>query len=449
MTAEGPPVADEFSSTPRDPFDAMVQQVVDDVLATVPQDGVGARSRQLLLRATRVAAEDFLNGAADLPGRDGQVDQLFRRLGRDEAERERPWAGVEASLRVASRASWQQVVQFATTHDLTRSQLQDLTGSLFDYLDHVREQLATGFEHGRRAGSHTRESARNRLFQLFLSDRSPAPGPDASAGIDDEVLRDLAEIAEWPLVEEVVVLAISYHGAPPVLTESPDALVRLRPRRALVVCPARDQNDMVERIGRSRPGIRTAVSWPVPPGEAGSALRWCQRALDLVRLGVIAPVPVIECAEQATQLWLHAEPSMRRHLCQELLRPLLAESQHSRAILSETLLAWVETRDSAPVIAARLGIHPQTVRYRWKRINELFGEALRDPEFVLRLTLVLKSSVPMWKAGDQSDFDRFRDRVARAPQADSVASEDATENTEGTGDDLNGAQNHSPSSGSN
>src|SRR3546814_9071794 len=81
---------------------------------------------------------------------------------------------------------------------------------------------------------------------------------------------------------------------------------------------------------------------------------------------------------------------------------------YSRDILSETLLVWLETRDSAPASAARLGVHPQTVRYRWKRINELFGEDLHDPEFVLQMTMLLKASVPMWIAGDQSDFERFR-----------------------------------------
>lgn len=94
-------------------------------------------------------------------------------------------------------------------------------------------------------------------------------------------------------------------------------------------------------------------------------------------------------------------------MVQELLRPLLAETPNSREILSETLLAWLETRDSAPAIAGRLGVHPQTVRYRWKRINEIFGEALHDPDFIVQITMLLKASVPLWKAGDQSDFERF------------------------------------------
>jgi DNA-binding PucR family transcriptional regulator len=130
---------------------------------------------------------------------------------------------------------------------------------------------------------------------------------------------------------------------------------------------------------------------------------------------VIAPTPLVRCNEHVTQMWLHAEPSMRQRLCQQLLEPLLAETPNSREILSDTLLAWLETRDSAPAIAAKLDVHPQTVRYRWKRINELFGDALHDPEFILLVTMVLKTSVPMWKAGNQSDFERFRDRKPPGP----------------------------------
>jgi DNA-binding PucR family transcriptional regulator len=125
---------------------------------------------------------------------------------------------------------------------------------------------------------------------------------------------------------------------------------------------------------------------------------------------VIPARPVIECVRFRTEIWLHAEPVLRRQLAQELLQPLFNETENSREILSETLLVWLETRDSAPAIAARLGVHPQTVRYRWKRINELFGDSLHDPDYVIQLTLLLKASVPLWIAGDQSDFRRFREQ---------------------------------------
>ena len=34
---------------------------------------------------------------------------------------------------------------------------------------------------------------------------------------------------------------------------------------------------------------------------------------------------------------------------------------------------------------------------------------LHDPEFIVQITMLLKASVPLWKAGDQSDFERYRE----------------------------------------
>lgn len=175
---------------------------------------------------------------------------------------------------------------------------------------------------------------------------------------------------------------------------------------------SRPRAELVEQLRGLGNGVSVAFSWAVPLADATHAQHWVTRALDLTAAGALPRQQVIDCSRYRTQLWLHAEPAIRRQLAQELLRPLIAETPNSREILSETLLVWLETRESAPAIAAILGVHPQTVRYRWRRINELFGEALHDVEFVVQLTMVLKASVPLWIAGDQSDFERYSSEEA-------------------------------------
>jgi hypothetical protein len=275
---------------------------------------------------------------------------------------------------------------------------------------HLREQIVAGYDLGYRFVDRDRQTARARLLDFFRTSTEGRLSPLRSLGMDDVELQHRAELAEWPVPERVVAVAASFYGALPPLPERDDTLLRVEGERLIALCPAEEAEDLAALIARSGPERRVAVSWPVHPHESGSALIWAQRAVDLVRLGVIPASPVVRCTEHVTQLWLHAEPSMRQRLCQELLEPLLAETPNSREILSDTLLAWLETRDSAPAIAARLEVHPQTVRYRWKRINELFGDSLHDPEFILQMTIVLKTSVPMWKAGNQRDFELFRDR---------------------------------------
>jgi DNA-binding PucR family transcriptional regulator len=41
-------------------------------------------------------------------------------------------------------------------------------------------------------------------------------------------------------------------------------------------------------------------------------------------------------------------------------------------------------------VARRLGVHPQTVRYRLRRLEELFGDALTETESRYELELALR-----------------------------------------------------------
>ncbi|NEE08431.1 PucR family transcriptional regulator, partial [Streptomyces sp. SID7499] len=62
------------------------------------------------------------------------------------------------------------------------------------------------------------------------------------------------------------------------------------------------------------------------------------------------------------------------------LAPLDGLSPTQARRLAETLLAWIETPGGAPEVAARLGIHPQTARYRLRQIRELWGDAIDEPD---------------------------------------------------------------------
>ena len=45
-------------------------------------------------------------------------------------------------------------------------------------------------------------------------------------------------------------------------------------------------------------------------------------------------------------------------------------------------------------MAAELFVHPQTVRYRMSRLRELYGEKLRDPQWLSSLTIALAAPEP-------------------------------------------------------
>ena len=406
-----PPSARTTPQAYRAALSQLTDAIVDRIREEIPayHGPAGGRRHQLMTMAVNAAISAYLDTTPRQASTQRKVDELFHRMGWGEAHDGNGPEHLELALQIATRVAWRHLADHAVTLGHSAQGLRDVADSVLEYVEHLRGQLLAGHSLWKRDPYYDEDSARTRLWELL---RPGAVGRVSSLrplGVDEETLRETAAQAQWRIPEAVVALAVTFHGEPPTPPASTDVLTRLDGNRLLVIAPAEIEEQVVGELVGAATDRRVVVSWPVPPAESGSALLWAVRALDLVQLGVIAPTPVGRCVEHATQLWLHAEPSMRRRLCQELLEPLLAETPNSREILSETLLIWLETRDSAPAIASRLDVHPQTVRYRWRRINELFGEALHDPEFVIQITLVLKSSLLLWKGGDQSDFELFRD----------------------------------------
>ncbi|WP_328528641.1 helix-turn-helix domain-containing protein [Nocardioides sp. NBC_00368] len=329
------------------------------------------------------------------------IDDHFRKVGFKVAALGQDRAIVDQGIDMATTELWDELRRRAVENELSAAALNALNEMMTSYVEHLTTQVGTGFEAGTEARDQNNDVARARLIDRMLS------------GASHDEIETQAALGEWPLPEKVTVMAVELLDADQISADalSSVALTRRRRPTQVVICPPSATTTVTEEVRAAAPKARVAICWPVPPADVPAAWRWANRALALVNARVIPAKPVIDCLAYRTEIWLHAEPVMRRQLAQELLEPLLAESANSREILTETLLVWLETRESAPAIAAVLGVHPQTVRYRWKRINELFGESLRDPEFVTQLLLLLKASVPLWMAGDQSDFDRYQQQT--------------------------------------
>ncbi|MEU4455071.1 helix-turn-helix domain-containing protein [Nocardioides sp. NPDC023903] len=329
------------------------------------------------------------------------IDDHFRKVGFKVAALGQERAIVDQGIHMATTELWDELRRRAVENELSAAALNALNEMMTSYVEHLTSQVSKGFEAGTEARDQDNAVARARLIDRMLS------------GASADEIEVQAALGDWALPEKVTVMAVELRDAEHISADalSDVALTRRRRPTQVVICPPSATTTVTKEVRAAAPKARVSICWPVPPADVPAAWRWANRALALVNARVIPAKPVINCLAYRTEIWLHAEPVMRRQLAQELLEPLLAESANSREILTETLLVWLETRESAPAIAAVLGVHPQTIRYRWKRINELFGESLRDPEFVTQLLLLLKASVPLWVAGDQSDFDRYQQQT--------------------------------------
>jgi hypothetical protein len=379
---------------------ALVERIAARVQKNIPEYAgpASGKRHQLITTAVSGAIRQFVEIALGRTTRSTRVDDLFRQMGYGEAAAGHDLTAMHNALKLGTREAWDELRGLADTQGLSAAMLGQLGDALFAYIDHLSDQITVGYEAARTAREHDIHVVRTRLLAALVR-KAPL-----------EEIEALTTSAAWPLPASLVVFAADARGevtVPDLTEDKPSVLGRSDLTPALFVCARGDADDLVEHVRTHAPGVRLAMSWPVALSEIPDARRWTVRTLELADLDVIPNQAVLDCTQHRTLIWLHAEPALRRRLTQELLRPLLAETPNSREILSETLLDWLQTRDSAPAIASRLGVHAQTVRYRWKRINELFGEALHDPEFVIQLTLVLKASVPLWVAGDQSDFERY------------------------------------------
>jgi hypothetical protein len=109
-------------------------------------------------------------------------------------------------------------------------------------------------------------------------------------------------------------------------------------------------------------GLRSAAAWPDAPRPVA--------ADDLLPERAIA-----------------GDPAARRQLVEEIYRPLLAAGP----TILETAAVYLEQASSLEATARLLFVHPNTVRYRLRRVTEITGFSATSarPAFAVRMALAL------------------------------------------------------------
>ncbi len=214
----------------------------------------------------------------------------------------------------------------------------------------------------------------------------------------DASLRSRAAALGWGAQEGVVVVVGAAPDAAPedvvdglrraATTASLDVLTGVQGDRLVVVLGgARDPAAATRRIV-AQFGAGPVVMGPVVPDllAAGRSAREALAGLAAAPAWPEAPRPVA-ADDLLPERALAGDAEARRRLVEEVHNPLAAAG----SALQETLAAYLEQAGSLEATARTLFVHPNTVRYRLRRVTDVTGYAPTDGRhgFVLRVALAL------------------------------------------------------------
>jgi hypothetical protein len=307
---------------------------------------------------------------------------VYRTLGYGEHRAGRTLDALQSAYRVGARVAWRRMSHAAAELGASAETQRNLAEAMFAYIDQLAGESIEGYAERQLAQAGDVERRRASLIALLL-DGAP---PETAA------LNSAAEAARWTPPRTAACLAhagqLASAGARRL---SGDVLAREQGGITCVLVPHPTQLEREARDLVSRLHLRVALGPTVALADARSSLRWARLALDLIE----GDEGVIVAEQCLAQVALRSSADLVDALRERALRPLAGETERSRERLEATLLAWLRRRGSQRAVAADLTVHPQTVRYRVRRLRELFGAALEDPERRFELEIALRGRAPV------------------------------------------------------
>jgi PucR C-terminal helix-turn-helix domain len=300
-------------------------------------------------------------------------------LGRGELRAGRSLDSLLGAYRVGARVAWRSFAQAGARAGLAPESMYLLAEAIFAYIDMLSGESAKGYAEAQSAAASEAVRVRRRLVRLLV--RDPAPEP--------EVVHAAAAEARWPLPRTLAVLAIAGEGREAAAAHlPPEAIAETIGEVTCALLPDPDAPGRRAEVEQAidaagvRAGLGTTVPWP------DSALSFA-RARGALALAPDGPGLTV-AAERLGELLLAAEPGLAQELARQQLAALDRLPAGARQRLRQTLRTWLDEQGGLTRVAAALGVHPQTVRYRLGRLRELLGPALEDPEQRFWLALALR-----------------------------------------------------------
>jgi DNA-binding CsgD family transcriptional regulator len=383
------------SAAIREQLPALADEVIHAIQREVPgysrplsgDFGRGIRS------GTELALRRFIGAGGD------ESPAIYRSLGHGEHGAGRSLDALQSAYRVGARVAWQRMSEAADSAGASAETQRRLAAAMFAYIDQIAAESIEGYAEAQLAQAGELERRRATLFATLLGD----PAPDAAA------LAAAAAEAQWPLPPTLACLVLGGGSVAATAARrlSGDTLNGRVGERTCIIVPNPTRLEHEVRAVAERLGIVVGLGPTVPVRHASLSMRWATLARELgaesarsLGAGSLGAAGATLLGAQGARLVVAERcladiallevPDVVTALRERALAPLHGESERSRTRLEATLLSWLRHRGSQRAIAAELAVHPQTVRYRLRRLRDLFGATLEDPDRRFELEIALR-----------------------------------------------------------
>jgi hypothetical protein len=374
-----------------DELDAMTDRLVDLLLRSESAYrelvGSGAAEFRGSVRANLELGLASLIGAASGTGRASLAGA--REVGRRRAAQGLPLEAVLRAYRLGGQVTWETLLAVSRTggseHDAL---LLEVAGSVWRTNDAECSAVAEGYREEQRRLDGVDEAARQQVLDGLLDGR----------GDDPAFVRSASQQLAVPLTGRlVVVVALPDEDGAPALDPPPCAALLRRGVRSVwgarsgaqvgvVALGSGTAGDVMAWL-RAETGGPVGVSSVVEDAAAvGCAYRLAETAARTLPAGARRVVTIDERLPEAL---LSNSPEISSRLVGQSLGGLLALPEEERAVLLDTLAAFLASDGSPTRAADELYCHRNTVMHRLRRIESVTGRKLTDPRSRLLWQLAL------------------------------------------------------------
>jgi hypothetical protein len=300
-----------------------------------------------------------------------------------------PLPAVMTAYRIGFRFMWEETLATARAAGIPTESILEVTARVFTAQDTFTQAMSSAYRQQLTAQILEQEEERSALVEALLSSRIT----------DTHSLWEAADLLRLPTSGPYVVVAaelpaIGKLGLPAIENKLAARDIRsawrLLPDLHIGIVHVRVSDTVSTLISvlRQAATVRVGISPPFHDlAETGDALRFARLAVT-AKPSADSLVTVFDDTPLA--IAAVSAPEVMAKIRSAVLRRINELPPAERTILLDTFQAWFEAGGSANDTAEKIFCHPNTVRHRLRRIEELTSRSLSRPKDIAELCLAFE-----------------------------------------------------------